>query len=213
MNLLYVPLSLNAVVGLPRKGKTALSVLMAIQAHDRGSLVYSNFFINDGKGNDIRAPDGRLDPEDPKECLHQLEDIFVEIKENETWDTERFLILDEFSSLADSQNWKSFSWTTDIWKQLGKLGFTAVALDQNFSRIYNGYRDLVTYKYLVGDMDVNGDYVTLPYCSVVIGRQSSNDHTMYMRVADCYINLSPVFDRYNTHQLMYFGSKSKNKKG
>jgi|GEM_PF-5311895 len=57
-----------------------------------------------------------------------------------------------------------------------KIGFKAVALNQNFSRIYNGYRDLTTYKYLVGDTDVNGVHIPLPWVAVCLGRQSVNDY-------------------------------------
>ncbi len=207
-----MPLNLHAVCGLPRKGKTALVVLMAIQARERGVAVYANFDIHDGKGNDIRAADGRLDPDDSNHCLQQLDQIFQDIRENESWSIERLLILDEFSSIADAQDWKKYTWTTELWKQLGKIGFTGVALDQNFSRIYNGYRDITVYKYIVGDIDVNGDYVSLPYISVVVGRQSVNDHTVYVRVADFYVDISTAFDKYETHQLMYFGGKSKKKR-
>jgi len=142
-------------------------------------MIYSNVNIHDGSGNDIRAPAGRLDPDDPKVCLQQLGDIFRAIYEDESW------------------------------KQLGKIGFTAVALDQNFSRIYNGYRDLTTYKYLVGDTDVNGVHVPLPWVAVCVGRQSVNDHQVYSRIAYFYLDLRPVYKCYNTHQLMYF---EKNKK-
>ncbi|KAB2947834.1 MAG: hypothetical protein OIN84_00900 [Candidatus Methanoperedens sp.] len=209
MSLMYEPLSLNAVVGLPRRGKTAFAILLALQAWLRGARIYSNVWIHDEDGNDLRDPEGRLDSEDPGECLSQLSDIFLDIKEKETWFIDRFLVLDEFSSIADSQRWKEFSWTSDIWKQLGKLGFTGVAIDQNFSRIYNGYRDLVTYKYIVGNTDVNGDRVSLPYCAVIVGQQSANDHAMYSPISDFPVNLKPVFKFYNTHELMYFGKSKK----
>ncbi|MCZ7401673.1 MAG: hypothetical protein O8C61_05575 [Candidatus Methanoperedens sp.] len=206
---LYVPLNLHAVCGLPRKGKTALVVLMALEAHERGALIYSNVKVTDINRNDIRAPDGRLDPDDPNVCLHQLDEIFQDIRDNETWNIERFLILDEFSSLADAQDWKKYTWTTQLWKQAGKIGITGVAMDQNFSRIYNGYRDITVYKFLVGDVDINGDYVSPPFCSVMVGRQTVNDHAEYTRIADFYVDLTPAFKCYNTHQLMYFGQKKK----
>jgi len=96
------------VCGLPRKGKTAVAVLMALLTRSKGSMIYSNVEMHDGSGNDIRGPAGRLDPDDPKVCLQQLGDIFRAIYEDESWNQPRFLLLDEFSSIADSQNWKEF---------------------------------------------------------------------------------------------------------
>lgn len=207
--LVYEPLSLMADVGLPRRGKTAFAVFKAIQAYLRGSQLYSNVIIHDEFGNDIRAEDGKLDPEEPGELLSQLQDLFIDIRENESWDQSRFMVLDEFSSIADAQDWKKYSWTSGIWKQLGKLGITAVAVDQNFSRIYNGYRDLVTFKYVIGDVDVNGSNVQKPWCSVIVGRQSANDHTLYGKVSDFYCDISLVYKFFDTHQLFYFGKNSK----
>ena len=72
MPLMFEPLSLNAVVGLPRRGKTAFAILLALQALMKGARIYSNVWIHDGDGNDLRSPEGRLDSEDPGECLTQL---------------------------------------------------------------------------------------------------------------------------------------------
>ncbi|WP_143311811.1 hypothetical protein [Candidatus Methanoperedens nitratireducens] len=205
--LYYMPLCLSADVGLPGTGKTAFAVLKGIQAYCRGAKLYSNVIIHDEFGNDLRAEDGRLDADDPGECLAQLEDVFRDIRDNESWNELRYLILDEFSSIADSQTWKNHSWTSQIWKQLAKLNFTGDAIDQNFSRIYNGWRDLVVYKYVITDVDINGSFVPKPWCNVVLGKQSPNDHTRYTRVSDFYINLSLVYDFYLRHQLMYFDKK------
>lgn len=207
----YDPCQLHAVIGLPRKGKTALVVLLAKQAYESGALVYSNVVLSGPGGEDWRAADGRLDADDPKHCLEQVIELCRKIKADKSWNIPRFLFLDEFKRICDSHNWKALAWTDQIWSQIGKLGITAFVIDQSFTRIYNGYRDITAYKYVVMDQFKRRRY-SLPECAVVIASQDPNNHEDYKiisrdgqgRPKALTVDLSPAFPLYDTHQLLYF---------
>ena len=115
--------------------ETLHAVRLAKKAYDEGYEIYSNIKLS-GNGGDWRHPQGILDSDSPDTCVNQLFDLFDYIEDEHLEDTPKFLVLDEFSDIADSQRWRDAAWTSNVWKQLGKMGFTSYVTNQAFSMTY-----------------------------------------------------------------------------
>lgn len=185
-------LDLIVICGGVRCFKTAHAVRLMKIAYDQGYEIYTNLEL---KGF-WKYQYFHLDDSDPKKCLIQLQEIFRNIGENGLQKIPKFLFLDEFSDIVDSQNWKGATWTTSIWKQLGKMGFTTCVTNQTFSMTYNRYRENCNKKIITQRID-DKHYLV----NILI--QSSNDHEEYKLVARYGVDGSLVFDFYDTYQLMY----------
>lgn len=191
----FEPLDLGVICGGVRCFKTLHAVRLANIAHTEGYEIYSNVSLS-GSGGDWRCNAGVLDSDDPVNCVHQLFDIFDHISDEHLEEVPKFLFLDEFSDIADPQNWRNAAWTSNIWKQLGKMGFTTYATNQSFNMTYNRYRDNVNKMVVTKRLDPS-------HYTVTIGLQSTVDFTSYKKMVTYALDGSPTFDLYDTRQRMY----------
>lgn len=191
----FEPLDLGVICGGVRCFKTLHAVRLAKLAYDEGYEIYSNILLS-GNGGDWRHHLGRLDSNDPDVCVTQLFVLFDHIEDEHLEEVPKFLVLDEFSDIADSQRWRDAAWTSNVWKQLGKMGFTSYVTNQAFSMTYNRYRDnankmVITKKLMI------------PHYTVTIGLQSTAKHDIYKKVGSYVLDGSPIYSLYNTRQRMY----------
>lgn len=191
----FEPLDLGVICGGVRCFKTLHAVRLAKLAHDDGYEVYSNIKLS-GNGGDWRHHFGRLDSQNSDVCVSQLFVLFDHIEDEHLEDVPKFLVLDEFSDIADSQRWKDAAWTSNVWKQLGKMGFTSYVTNQSFSMTYNRYRDNTNKMVITKRLDET-------HYTVTIGLQSTANHERYKKTVSYVLNGRSTFELYNTRQRMY----------
>lgn len=207
-DLFFASHDIGIMFGGERNCKTLHGVRLARIAHNAGYPVYSNvelFEPGGGPETDWRCDNGRIDSTNPIEAINQLFELFDQIEDEGTQGECKFLLLDEFSDLVDAQDWKKAVYTSNIWKQLGKMGFTTFVTNQQLSMTYNRYRDNATrvvYTRMLPDK--------LHYRLIVL-KQSVLNHKEYHQVYDVLMNAEEVFPYYDTFQRMYSGNRKKKK--
>lgn len=202
LDLFFADHDIGICFGGERNCKTLHGVRMARIAYEHGWPIYSNVSLFSDAG-DWRCQEGRIDSEDSVNAIDQLFAIFDRIKQDRTNADPKFLLLDEFSDLADAQKWREVVHTSNIWKQLGKMGFTTFVTNQQLSMTYNRYRDNAT-RILYTRMMPGNEYYRL-----IVMKQSVINFKKYIKAYDVMFDARPIFPLYDTYQPMY----TINKKG